>query len=271
MAKIVAVARDIMSARNMLPVIKMLLGMGIEISIIAEGQAIRILEEAGLPLLAKGDDTLTSFAVSHGDVRSVIQQISQDLILVGASSPINWEQELGVCAQAMGIPVVAFGDVWGAMSRFRPPFVPDLALVIDEYEAARVVAEGRARHARVIGDIASLGGASTQPSMSEEAGRLSALNKTYSTILVVPDSTDNALEVVEFISKSIRFTTDPDSFVVIPRLIHPKLAHEPGTAAIIERANDLLSGIHVEQFDGLPTDVIAAMAGYTATCLSTPL
>ncbi len=263
---LVVVVRDIMAARITLPVIMKLRGLGFEIVVIAEGKAIGIIEAAGLSIAERGDDTMTSFAAAKGDPKARLSQLKPAFVWVGTSSPANWEIEIGLAAQALGIPVVAVSDIWGGLSRLRPPLVPDLALVIDEDEATRVVAEGKAKAARVIGDIAS---ANARVPHTREARELRELCTEQETVLIVPDAPANVLEIVEFTVRSIELSARRE-FTVIPRLIHPKVADYPGVSEIVVDANALLSRVNVRYFNEIGVDAIAVRARYTVTSYSTP-
>lgn len=259
------VARDLMSARIQLPVINLMIKAGHRIHIIAEGRAISVFTEAGLTPFFTGDDSLAPFGDAKVEAR--LREINPDALLIGCSAPINWELEFAKGARNQEIPVIAFSDIWGALKRLDG-FVPDLALVIDEAEAQTVFTNRLAKRACVIGDIASV--VSTAIADKEKEALLDAAIKAKKHVLIVGDDNDNVVEVVSTVVDCFSLEKRED-IVIVPRLIHPKMANNPEVKPIVEKCNNLLWQHRVEKYDGISTDALAARCQYTAASFSTAI
>lgn len=289
--KILQVYRDLMGAKVGLPIAKGLIESGIDMSTIAEGRAVGVCEENHFSMLYKGNDEQKSF----GDPSVKAQLFAEekpDALMIGCSSPTNWELELAEAAQGLGVPIIAVSDIWGALKRLSGITV-DLALVIDEHEATRVTYKlwvqrqptmPHVKTAVVIGDYASATNVSIPDSQKDLEERLMKTVSERETILIVGDRNENIIELVEMVAMSVKMEKNPDDYVIIPRLLHPKFlapgAEVPAAVKkILEDVNLLLTGLNVDSFDRttdgklvrLGTDAIAARAKYTVTAFSTPL
>ncbi|MBI4160527.1 MAG: hypothetical protein HY506_01310 [Candidatus Yanofskybacteria bacterium] len=295
-----------MSARVAIPILTELKKKGVETLIIAEGRAATVCKESGWPLVVEGNDDLKPFGKER--VKEQIRVIKPDVVLVGTGlCPSNWELEFALIAEKFGIPIVAVEDIWGGLSKLKD-VVPDLTLIMDnsmeesiqrstrrrnnmllfdavgsgnrEYEKEavnRVVTEEKedleryrslSRHWCIIGDIASTVDAGAPPD------KLAMFNETIqdkTSVLIVGDHLDNVLELVEMVVASIKLEKKPGDFIIVTRLVHPKLVNDPSVAPTLEAAKRLLEGLVVNRFDGISTDALAARCNYTCTCYSTPL
>ncbi len=274
--RVLSVLSGIMSARVTIPILTELKKKGVETPIIAEGRAVVVCKEKGWPLIVEGDDELKPYEVERA--RKDLRRIKPDVALVGTGlCPSNWEKRFAwVAGKELGLPVVAVEDIWGGVTRLEG-FVPDWAFVMDEFSAKKIMmgSDGFKYPPIVIGDIASItdtkiSGTDRTNHDSKEAGLIATLSK-YTLVLIVGDHLNNVLELVKIVAESIKLENHPDEFVVVPRLVHPKLVNDPNVTPILEEAKRLFKGLEVYHFDGISTDALAARCDYTATCFSTPL
>lgn len=261
--KVLGVFRDLVPARMVVSIYQETQRRDITFSIIAEGRAVSTFNNARIPVLAEGDDTLSIF----GDIRETLKRQDPDVLCIGCSWPINWELAFALCAREQNIPIVVIADIWGAVERLGG-FTPDHALVIDDFEAKRL--EQRGIHSQVIGDIASITDTSL-PEASPALERFKSLQNTFATVLLVGDELSVITELAEITADCIRREDVPDSFAIIPRLVHPKQAKDPGVKDIVEDAYAKLGSLKIDLCEGLGTDALAANCNYTICSYSTPL
>jgi len=257
-----------MTARMAIPVIKLLLAAGHIVTVIAEGKAVGVCKENGIPLLAEGTDELKPMGE---EAWQFLDKLKPDIVCVGCSCPINWEREIAYSAQKMGIPVAAFSDVWGALSRLEL-VVPDIAFVIDDV-AARLES-GRAKRFVTVGDIASLTAQNATANILHAERMRVFRDAGIHTVLVVGDSNEMVEDICRIAAESIRASDNPKRYLVIPRLVHPKFANDPNVSAIVGRCLRSFSGIVVDHFtepDRASTDWLATQATITVATFSTPL
>lgn len=258
-----------MAAKMGLPVLKLAKERGVEVVIIAEGKAIGVCGEAGFPLAITGSDKLKPYGEKA--TKSVLGTLKPDVVLVGCSTPINWELEFAEAAQAMGIPVVACEDIWGALSRLRG-FKPDLALVMDTFTRRYAISEKFA----IIGDIASVVNTSVPDTEISQAALKTFWQTTdgKTSIMMVADDPRNVLEVTELLTSCLRLEPDPNRFAVYYSLWHPKYADAgkyPEYAHVLPEFARLTEGLTFYHRGALSTDALAARCDITAGGYTTPL
>jgi hypothetical protein len=267
MKRFIFVARDIMSARIMLAVIKSLRATGHAVFVIAEGKALDVFQKNGITPYFYGSDTLTPLGI-NGVVR-FIKTLNPHAICVGTSIPINWEKEFADAGFELGIPVVAFADTWGALERLKGA-IPDIAFVIDTAEARHVVGRKLAKRAEVIGDIASEENVQIS-SMQREA--LDKICGDKTSIMLVGDHLDNVEEIVSTAVQSIRLEKNPQGFMLFGSFVHPKLAKEAKVKYVLGRITEMLDGLPFyaghRELD-LNTDQMAGYSDITVTSFATP-
>lgn len=268
MKKILFVLRDAVPTRIAVQLIRLLSLRGHEIVVIAEGGAVSICKEAGIPLHVEGNASMSKIMTA-----TILRTINPSLVCISCSSPINWELQFAWVAQKSkpSIPVVAIGDIWGALTRLQNSdgvqFQPDMAMVIDNAEAYKVMRAGLTKNTVVIGDVASL----PPPQITPE--KRAWLEKTCAgkySVLIVADHTQNAIEVASIATQAIRWEKDPSKFVVFASFVHPKLRNDPNIRPILVLAEAQLHDLNYVHHEDISTDTLASICDVTVTCASTP-
>jgi len=124
--KILFVSKDMGGANVSIPLIKLAQKSGYSVEIVAEGLAVSKYEESRLkPYSSEGH--------LNSDAKKVIEKLKPEIVITTLGVPINLEQDYGLAANDLGIPLVFLEDYWGA--HVRSQAAPDLILSIDEKAA----------------------------------------------------------------------------------------------------------------------------------------
>lgn len=105
---------------------------GHEIYVVAEGKGIPQWNAAGItPNIIGSDDPITNPWML--DVEELFADVRPDVVVCGQSSPINYEDVIGIRANMLGVPLISATDFWAGVRRTKA--IPDLLLVLDEVDA----------------------------------------------------------------------------------------------------------------------------------------
>jgi hypothetical protein len=186
---------------------------GHEVVVIAEGLAAGIFEKAGFTLHFKGTVNFVDEPFTI-DVYEELQKIKPHTIVTGLGSPINLEEQFGLVANELGIPLVECVDFWSGVNRSSAN--PDVVLALDEYDAQLTSQLHPAAKVKVVGNPGVLGPGSAVP-----APEVAALREEYKAIYTYVGGGDRTADEIEFLIACLKKTTS--DWCLIPRL-HPKHA-----------------------------------------------
>ena len=143
MKKILFVSKDIGGANIAAPLAEEFVRGGHSVTIISEGLASAIFEKRGFSLDFKGSVNFLEEPFTL-DAVAVIKKVNPDIICTTDGSPIHLEEEFGLAANRLSIPLIFLEGFWGSFTRSKAR--PDAMLVLDQYSkelALRVYPEAK--------------------------------------------------------------------------------------------------------------------------------
>ncbi|OHB23860.1 MAG: hypothetical protein A3F96_02530 [Parcubacteria group bacterium RIFCSPLOWO2_12_FULL_40_10] len=209
------VSKDMGGAHVGIPLAKLAQKAGYNVMLVAEGLVAPRYEEAGFRPYFKG-----AVNFSKGNFRSgakkVIEKLKPVIVVTTLGVPINLEQEYGLAANDLGIPLVFLEDYWGAHVRSQAK--PNLVLLIDEIaaESARLKYNSTTQIA-VVGNYA-VSNALNLEIPDELRKKVEDLRKKFGQVLVFTAGGVHVSSQILLLAECLKKTPD---WVLIPRF-HPK-------------------------------------------------
>lgn len=130
MKKVLFVSKDIGGANIAAPLAEEFVRGGHSTTIISEGLASAIFEKRGFNLYFKGTINFLEEPFTL-DAVAVIKKINPDIVVCTDGSPIHLEEEFGLVANQLSVPLVFLEGFWGSFIRNKAR--PDAMLVLDMY------------------------------------------------------------------------------------------------------------------------------------------
>ncbi len=207
-------SKDLGGASVAAPVAQMASSYGDGVTVVTEGLAHLAFMELGIPIFFKGTPNFNEVPFTL-DCAKLFAHIKPDVVIATEAGPINLEQEVGLAANALHIPLVFLEDTQGGF--VRSSALPDAILTVDDYGARLARAKFGTIPIWVVGHPGV-------PAHSEvEALTSCFLNdfraegiRTYAYVGGDPETTGEQLELL----KQCLAKTGGD-WVLIPRF-HPK-------------------------------------------------
>ncbi|MBI2003513.1 MAG: hypothetical protein HYS78_00825 [Parcubacteria group bacterium] len=262
------VSRDMGGAHVGIPLAKLAQEAGYNLEIIAEGLAAPKYEEAGFQLYFKG---AVNFSKGHfkSDTKKVIKKLKPAAVITTLGVPINLEQDYGLAASDLGIPLVFLEDYWGV--HVRSQAVPNLVLSIDEIAAkfARLKYNSATQIA-VVGNYA-VSNALNLEIPDELREKVEDLRKSFGRIFVFTAGGAHVSGQILLLIECLKRTPD---WVLIPRF-HPKSVNliRPSGRTFGEEWRGLFKefGEKVAYIQSKTTEPLIALADATLSDYSTLL
>ncbi len=130
MKKVLFVSKDIGGANIAAPLAEEFALGGHLATIISEGLASAIFEKREFILYFKGSVNFLEEPFTL-DAVAVIKKINPDVVICTDGNPIHLEEEFGLAANRLKVPLVFLEGFWGSFTRSKAR--PDAMLVLDQY------------------------------------------------------------------------------------------------------------------------------------------
>lgn len=134
MSRILMVTKDIGSANVISPIAKLAREAGNEILLIVEGLAAKEMDNIGIPFYFRGTENFMTEPFSI-DAHAVVKRLKSldgglNCVITGLSAPINLEQEFGLTANELKVPLVEIECFWG--DSIKSKAIPQIIFTLDE-------------------------------------------------------------------------------------------------------------------------------------------
>ena len=223
MAKIFCVSNNQGGTNVVLPVVKLARTRRHDVFVAAGGVGLesydsehvfvnhRGLNMKGLTARPEGWPSQTASGLLRGE--------RPDVVLLGQSSPPDWEVNFGLWANALNIPVMTVNDFWAGASRLQKEKVkPNLIGVLDEYDQTLCQKLGNGAHTTITGNP---GVKQVTIPTGLKVGFAELRQQFTYFILFVGTGPEETTEELVLLLECLELTPEPGRFGLITRF-HPK-------------------------------------------------
>lgn len=118
MARVLLISSNIGGTNVVLPVAKLALERGHEITVCAGGRGLKRWQDSGMPISVVGQNELTARPQGF-DPYAILRSQKIELVIAGQSSPMDWESDMLLASLFEEVKAFSIGDFWNGWTRLK--------------------------------------------------------------------------------------------------------------------------------------------------------